>query len=125
MWWCADIMALYMSGKNKRSGKQIAGSHTTFIPLAAAIVDTVLKMPYEVKITPGPIVSGKRPLTGKRRVKISLDGYALKVSVRDNISVQRLFLLADKSFFPAIVRLLEEYLEAADVRVEKLNVVYS
>jgi len=80
--------------KHKRSGGKIGGKHTSFIPLADEIVSRVLVHPNVTKVIPGFITAGLPTLRGQRRVKLSMHGTALKLSVRDNISHQEVFVHA-------------------------------
>lgn len=81
-----------MSKKHGRSGKRYGGGHTTLIPLAALVCDTIDRHPLVSKIAPGFIAAGLTTVRGKRRVKISERTGGLLLSVRDNTSRQQVHI---------------------------------
>lgn len=74
--------------KHARSGGKYGGDHTTLIPAAIVICDAADRCPHVTKISPGFIKAGLRSVNGQRRVKITGDGGAILLSIRDNTSHQ-------------------------------------
>lgn len=81
-----------MSSKGHRSGGKYTGSHTTVIPAAAIMCDVAEKCADVRKIALGFIKSGIRSANGNRRVKISREGAAFLLSVRDNTAHQDIWV---------------------------------
>ncbi|MCX6703002.1 MAG: DUF2103 domain-containing protein [Candidatus Wolfebacteria bacterium] len=72
----------------KRCGGKFGGDHTTFIDLAAALVDAAAKLPEVYNISPGFIQMGQGSGSGERRVKfVDMNGGAL-LRVRQSCSAQ-------------------------------------
>lgn len=106
-------------GKHKRSGGKIGGKHTSFIPLADEVVGLLLAYPDVTKVIPGFITSGLSTLRGNRRIKLSMYGTALKLSVRDNISHQEVFVHAgsEEDIKKLAMRLAGE-LEGKNIKID-------
>ncbi len=83
-----------MSNKHARSGGKYGGSHTTLIPAALTICDAAARCPHVTKISPGYIKAGLPPASGQRRVKITSDGAAILLAIRDNTSHQEVRVYA-------------------------------
>lgn len=78
--------------KTSRAGGKYTGTHTTLIPLAATVCDIAHTCINVTKISPGFITSGLRPLRGLRRIKINEREAGLRLSIRDNTSLQEIHL---------------------------------
>lgn len=80
-----------MSTKSTRSGGKYSGSHTTVIPLAAAMADIAHKRKEVTKISLGFITAGLSPSRSGSRVKIGYgnNGHVL-LQVRGNTAQQEI-----------------------------------
>ncbi|KKT12868.1 MAG: hypothetical protein UV94_C0040G0001 [Parcubacteria group bacterium GW2011_GWC1_43_30] len=75
--------------KYSRSGGKYTGNHTTLIPAAQVACDIAYALAEVVKISPGFIKAGLKPVNGRRRVKFTDEGgNCIMLSVRDNASHQ-------------------------------------
>ncbi|HCJ45733.1 MAG: hypothetical protein COZ27_00610 [Candidatus Moranbacteria bacterium CG_4_10_14_3_um_filter_41_65] len=77
-----------MSNKGHRSGGKFGGSHTSMIPLAEVLVDSIVKYSYVSKISAGYIKAGLSPSNGNRQVKVYDAKGGIRLRVRDNTSRQ-------------------------------------
>jgi hypothetical protein len=84
-----------MSSKNSRSGGKYSGNHTTVIPAAGMICDSIYDIVSITKISTGYIKAGLRSARGKRRVKISNDTDTILITVRDNTSTQEIYVYSN------------------------------
>lgn len=80
--------------KHSRAGGKYGGNHTTLIPTAAVVCDVANACPYVTKISLGFISTGLRPARGGRRVKITENGGAILLVIRDNTSQQEVRVYA-------------------------------
>ncbi len=78
--------------KDSRSGGKFTGSHTTLIPLAAEVCDVAHAISLVSKISPGFITAGLRPIRGLRRIKITERDGAIRLTIRDNTSLQEVYM---------------------------------
>ena len=72
----------------KRSGPKFGGDHTTFIDLAAVVVDIAVRRPEVVKVSAGFIQTGKGSTGGSQRIKFARMNGGLLLTVRQSRSVQ-------------------------------------
>lgn len=78
--------------KDSRAGGKFTGSHTTLIPLAREVCDIAHAVSAVSKISPGFITAGLRPIRGLRRIKIVEREGALQLTIRDNTSLQEVYI---------------------------------
>lgn len=84
-----------MSDKHSRAGGKYSDNHTTLIPAAATACDIAHACRDVTRISPGFIKAGLRPVGGNRRIKITKDGSAILLSVRDNVAHQEVYVYAN------------------------------
>ena len=84
-----------MGNKDSRSGGKYTGNHTTLIPAAALMCDVAHQSTSVTKISPGYIKAGLPTVGGQRRIKIIDEGGALRLTIRDNVSQQEVYLYTD------------------------------
>jgi hypothetical protein len=85
-----------MGDKYSRSGGKFTGNHTTLIPLASVLCDSMAKDVCITRISPGFIKAGLPSVKGNRRLKITKDGAQILLTVRDNTSQQEIHVYADE-----------------------------
>lgn len=82
----------------KRAGGKFSGNHTTLTDLAAILADIAVKLPDVRKISPGFIRMNEGTGRAERRVKfIDKDGGGVLLKIRQNCSVQEVFIMTDDS----------------------------
>lgn len=82
-----------MTHKTSRAGGKYSGNHTTLTHAAKLICRYAEKSPMITRISPAYIKAGLRSASGNRRVKIHIASpSAIKLSVRDNVSHQEVYL---------------------------------
>lgn len=82
-----------MGQRTHGAGGKYTGNHTTLIPAAALMCRSLERATVVTRITPGFIKAGLRPVAGKRRIKVVIAGPgALKLSIRDNIAHQEIYI---------------------------------
>ena len=74
--------------KGHRQGGKVQGRHTTIIPAAEKIVDTLSKNPDVKKITAGFIKHGIK--SGKHAIKVSEMESGLLLKIRGTASIQEI-----------------------------------
>lgn len=77
-----------MSNKGHRSGGKFGGSHTTMIPLAEVLVDSIVKHYSVTKISAGFIKAGLPSANGNRQMKIYDAQGGMRLRIRDNTTRQ-------------------------------------
>ncbi len=81
-----------MAGKTKRAGGKYARSHSTMIPAAAIVCRALERIPEVTRISLGFITAGMRTVA-TRRIKVAIaNDAALKLSMRDHISHQEVYI---------------------------------
>ena len=76
-----------------RNGKKFGGNHTTFIDLAADLVDIAVSRPEVNTISAGIIQSGQGVAGGDRRVKFCDTKGGILLKVRQSRSVQDVWVI--------------------------------
>lgn len=84
-----------MSNKGHRSGKKFGGSHTTMIPLAEVLVDSIVEHPFVTKISAGFIKAGLSPANGNRQVKVYDVKGGIRLRIRDNTTRQDILICTE------------------------------
>jgi len=79
-------------GKLQKKGiGKLAGTHTSFTPLALQVCKKLTKCDLVEKISSGHITGGLRSSNGKRNVKATKnDTGALFLAIRDNLTLQEI-----------------------------------
>jgi hypothetical protein len=81
-----------MSKDHVKSDK-ISGNHTTFIEPAAVLARYVVGLDSVRRVTPGVIEAGlKGGQSGPPRIKITMGDGSVKLTIRQNTSVQTVFI---------------------------------
>ncbi len=79
--------------KDHVASDKISGNHTTFIEPAAAVIERVVRLDSVRRVTPGFIEAGlKGGQSGPARIKIIMGDGCVKLVVRQNRSVQTVFI---------------------------------
>lgn len=98
-----------MAGKTKKAGGKYAKSHSTMIPAAAIVCKALERIPEVTRISLGFITAGMRTVA-TRRIKITVvGGAAIKLSVRDHISHQEVYIyVATESDKTSVIAILNK-----------------
>lgn len=83
--------------KDSRHGGKYTKAHSTLSPAASRVCDIAEKCDLVKKIAIGVLSAGLKPVSGKRRVKLTPENrYCILVKIRDSASCQEVRIFTDK-----------------------------